>query len=259
MNTNKNRRMGAVAAATAAAALVAGGLLTAGPAQAGVPTYTLRANLGLHAGQALESPGLQYDLVMQSDGNLVESNNGHALWSSRTGGNPGAYLKFQTDNNAVIYSRAGKALWSTQTGVDATTNGEIGLAGDGEIYVKNQAGQVVWENGAPGSNTLTVVGSRSFLIPGWYLHAGVSKLVMQGDGNLVLSRGGKAIWSTATGGHPGAQLVLQNDGNLVVYASDGRTPLWNARTRGTGAHNQLVLGADGSLALKAGTRTVWTA
>lgn len=54
-------------------------------------------------------------------------------------------------------------------------------------------------------------------------------IVFQKDGNLVVYRSHKAIWSSGTGGHPGARLVLQSDGNLVIYATNGKA-LWQTHT-----------------------------
>jgi hypothetical protein len=59
--------------------------------------------------QDLVSPGGQYVLSMQGDGNLVLYGPGHtARWSSRTNGIPGAYLVMQTDGNLVIYAPAAR-------------------------------------------------------------------------------------------------------------------------------------------------------
>lgn len=56
------------------------------------------------------------------------------------------------------------------------------------------------------------------------------KLIMQGDGNLVLYDGAmNALWNTKTSGNNGAYAVLQVDGNLVVYSSLG-VALWNSGT-----------------------------
>lgn len=58
----------------------------------------------------------------------------------------------------------------------------------------------------------------------------VSRLVMQGDGNLVAQNAqGSPLWASGTHGHPGADLVLQNDGNLVIYDA-ARTALWATNT-----------------------------
>src|SRR5687767_1445785 len=58
----------------------------------------------------------------------------------------------------------------------------------------------------------------------------VSRVVMQGDGNLVAySAQGEPLWDTGTYDHPGARLVLQDDGNLVIYDA-AQSPLWDTGT-----------------------------
>jgi hypothetical protein len=63
-------------------------------------------------------------------------------------------------------------------------------------------------------------------------------------------------WSTDT--HvPDGHAVFQADGNLVLYSSDDET-LWSSQTDGhDGA--VLVLQADGTLAIRQGDTTLWTA
>ena len=57
-----------------------------------------------------------------------------------------------------------------------------------------------------------------------------ARATMQGDGNFVVyAADGRPLWASHTEGHPGAVLVLQDDGNAVVYAPDGR-PLWASHT-----------------------------
>ncbi|WP_052732677.1 hypothetical protein [Hymenobacter terrenus] len=83
------------------------------------------------------------------------------------------------------------------------------------------------------NETLT---SEQFLITS----DGKYRLVMQGDGNLVLYRtaDNRALWNTGTQGNPGARCIMQSDGNFVVYNTanapvyasgrvgiNGRTPL----------------------------------
>jgi hypothetical protein len=52
---------------------------------------------------------------------------------------------------------------------------------------------------------------------------------MQGDGNLVLYDPTGAVWATGTDGNPGAVLVMQDDGNLVIYSAGGAA-LWASGT-----------------------------
>lgn len=176
-------------------------------------------------------------LLMQGDGNLVISDGYRPLWFTGTGGNPGARLVIQSDGNLVIYSTSGRALWSSDavppapTKRDTLTSGQqlvageqltsadsrfrAVLQGDGnfvlyDTVVTSLVGgvvtdRVIWSSGTSGSG---------------------NRLAMQSDGNVVIySAQGRALWSTGTGGNPGARLVLQNDANLVVYSSGGRA-LW---------------------------------
>jgi hypothetical protein len=67
---------------------------------------------------------------MQNDGNLVDYCDGKSVWSSNTGGNPGAYLAFQADGNVVIYSSTNVPLWQS------FTNNQVG----DQIQLSSQTG-----------------------------------------------------------------------------------------------------------------------
>lgn len=83
---------------------------------------------------------------------------------------------------------------------------------------------------------------------------GVYRLVMQGDGNLVLYRsGGVAVWASGTNGS-NRHAVMQADGNLVVYT--GATPLWSSNTTGFGS-TRLTMQDDGNLVIYSGWRAIW--
>lgn len=58
----------------------------------------------------------------------------------------------------------------------------------------------------------------------------VKSLVFQKDGNFVLYGYEGAIWSSNTANKNGTQLVLQNDGNLVIYDSFGNG-IWSTNTQ----------------------------
>lgn len=87
------------------------------------------------------------------------------------------------------------------------------------------------------------------------LRRGNARLVMQGDGNLVIYRNGQASWSSNTHGNPGATARMQYDGNLVVYAANGQ-PLWSTRTHDHGGA-QARLSADGNLVVHHKGATLW--
>ena len=78
-------------------------------------------------------------------------------------------------------------------------------------------------------------------------------LVLQTDGNLVLSEGGEAVWASGTDGREVTNVIMQEDGNLVLYAANGE-PVWASQTDGTnGAYlllqddrNLVIYSADGN-------------
>ena len=83
------------------------------------------------------------------------------------------------------------------------------------------------------------------------------RLVMQGDGNLVIYNvaTGKYKWSTCTGCSGATRAVMQQDGLLCLYSDAGELK-WNSYTRDAGS--VLRLKDDGVLAIvnKIGW-TVW--
>ena len=104
--------------------------------------------------------------------------------------------------------------------------------------------------------------SASSLSAGSRLPAGQSlvstsgryRMVVQGDGNVVVYGDGAARWASRTRG-AAAVLVLQGDGNLVLYASGHA--LWSTRTVGSGSTDRLIMQDDGNLVLYGVRGAVW--
>jgi hypothetical protein len=92
--------------------------------------------------------------------------------------------------------------------------------------------------------------------------SGAYKLVLQGDGNLVLysTATGAATWASNTAVQNPGQLVMQGDGNLVLYTVGG-TAYWASNTGGVGAQPyRLVLLDTGSAVIyDASNAQIWAA
>lgn len=80
-----------------------------------------------------------------------------------------------------------------------------------------------------------------------------SAFTLQKDGNLVLYRNFKPVWSTGT--NKGQTLNMQGDGNLVLYSKNG-APLWHTKTHGN-AGARLILQVDGNLVIYTGSTPLW--
>lgn len=214
-------------------------------------SFQLNAGQALSPGQYLDSPNGQYELVMQSDGNLVLYVVGQRpLWDTSTWGHPGAYAVMQSDGNLVVYGTGG-ALWAS--GTSGNPGAGLDVQSDANVVVYSNYGRPLWDSGRV-NNELIPGGS---LQDGWMLISPNRQyeLAMQLDGNLVLYRIGQgALWSAGTGGHPGAYAVMQGDGNLVVYGS-GRA-LWASGTWGhPGAYTSLQ--TDGNLVVYGPGGALW--
>ena len=107
-------------------------------------TDILTTGQTLLAGQQLVSENGLYDLIMQTDGNLVENTAGRALWSSETAGHPGARAVMQPGGNLVVYSLGGAPLWWSAT---SGHSGSIDLVvqDDAKVVVYGPSGRL-WAN-----------------------------------------------------------------------------------------------------------------
>ena len=74
-----------------------------------------------------------------------------------------------------------------------------------------------------------------------------TRLVMQGDGNLVLypNDNNKALWATGTNGKPVNRAIMQGDGNFVCY--DANNHAYRATGTNGSPGSYIVLQDDGNL------------
>lgn len=83
------------------------------------------------------------------------------------------------------------------------------------------------------------------------------RLVLQGDGNLVLYKGSNALWASNTVLPNIAKVVMQGDGNLVIYTGDGQ-PAWDCYRSLGHSGARLNLQDDGNLVIYDSTnRPLW--
>jgi hypothetical protein len=173
-------------------------------------------------------------------GDFVAYDYGRALWSTRTSGNGESDLRVQDDGNLVVYRRLGnEPLWASRTAgklppsqpaavSDRLTAGQ-GLVRDGGMSLLSPNGRYrAWLH--PGTGRLVVRDqTRATYI---FRTPAVDSdwLTLQNDGNLVLlTRTGKVLWASGTGGKGVSDLVMQDDGNLVLYRRSTGRATWSSK------------------------------
>lgn len=84
---------------------------------------------------------------------------------------------------------------------------------------------------------------------------GAYKLVLQDDGNLVLSAGDTSVWSTETNGQRVVRAEVQQDGNFVLYTE--KDAVWASQTKGA-KDVRLILQDDRNLVLYGFDGPAWS-
>lgn len=88
---------------------------------------------------------------------------------------------------------------------------------------------------------------------------GTAKLVMQGDGNLVLSKDGITLWSSRSGGQNCGKnqcfALLQKNGNFVVY--NKTKPLWQSGAAASANIRMVVSTTTPYIQIKTGDSVMW--
>ncbi|WP_169587467.1 curculin domain-containing protein [Antrihabitans stalactiti] len=207
---------------------------------------TLRAGEALAPMQALYSPNGRCALAYQNDGNLWFYRDNVAVWFSGTGHQSPGRVAMQPDGNLVVYNAGNHPVWSART--DGNPGSHLAVQDDGNVVIYRPGGGAAWAsytNARPASGD--TIGSDEALYPGHELVSqdGRTMLTFQVDGNVVVYRGGRALWSSRTDRHEPGRLAMQHDGNLVAY-DKWNTPLWSSRTdRNPGS--RLVVQNDGNV------------
>ncbi len=209
----------------------------------------------------------QARLSFQPDGNVVlRAANGDEVWHSAVLPNRGKRLALQSDGNLVIYDVLDRPVWATNT----AGRGVTALQLDGCAIALRASGETRWSRGGATCPSDVLTNTPAWSLPAsgslTLLRTPESRLVWQGDGNLVLyTTSGSASWSSNTAGNQGKALSFQPDGNLVVYRATGTSApedaLWSSGTWYTnGASHALRLGDHCTLTITdlSGSTAKWT-
>ena len=106
----------------------------------------LAPNQSLGINDTLTSSNGQFQLILQSDGNLVlyRMANHHPLWASNTDGTDAMRAIMQMDGNFVLYNFHGHALWAS--GTDGKPNSFLIMQDDGNLVIY-QPHVPIWASG----------------------------------------------------------------------------------------------------------------
>ncbi len=159
-------------------------------------------------------------------------------------------------NRPARLSEGSVAPGSTGTFIYATTSDVTGR------FIENFSLVAEGHSWMPGSGYMSdirfidqidrlLVNDRLYV--GETLRNGTIRMVLQGDGNLVVyNASGRPVWSSGTRG--GNRLIMQGDGNLVMYSADGK-PVWNT---GTKNGHRLIMQGDGNLVIyNTSNKAIW--
>ncbi|HSX29692.1 MAG TPA: hypothetical protein VLE73_03985 [Candidatus Saccharimonadales bacterium] len=234
-----------------AAAIVGAGLLFVSPHKA-FAASSVGGCGRLNPNDSITSDDGHYITIMQGDGNLVTYVvNGRALWASGTGGHNGAWASMQCDGNLVIVDTNGRPLWAT--GTNGHDGAYLAQQTDGNLVVVK--GSAWWASGAVNSrlNGGEILKANQFIQSPDRRY----RMVMQGDGNLVVYGPSGATWaSNHTNRQSGSTLEMQGDGNLVVYGP-GHIALWASGR--FGSYPSLVGQNDGNFVVYgANNAKIWS-
>jgi hypothetical protein len=220
----------------------------------------LNSGQSLNLGQNLLSTDNNSVLAFQPNGNLSLIQNFRTIWTSNTSGRGGTRVVMQTDGNLVMYDQQNIAVWHTRTPGN-TNNPRLILQTDGNLVLYSGTSALWHTNSVHRPDLLGFVniGARQAVIyPGQRLETANRnyRLVLQGDGNLVLYSRFRALWSSRTVGEDISHLAMQSDGNFVLY-NKGNRAVWHTRTNSNN-NSRIVVQTDGNLVIyNSSNRPIW--
>jgi surface antigen len=229
------RRTAAAIALPLGIAAVAFGLAPAAAAQGStngmasvvLPGSCLYAGEFMQPGDSLQAPAekagidsfIPFQLVMQTDGNLVEYDSaGQPLWASETSGHPGAYAALQaSDGNLVVYPQAGSYLWSAF--VPKSPGDRLCIQDDGNLVVYS-----AWPVNAPLWATMTLAST------GIYAPQGETLSYNPTFGNGQCTDWAERQFRAWTGTYINTLGIYGTSGNALDWALNAKNRHWSTGT-----------------------------
>ena len=100
----------------------------------------------LYAGQFIRAERAACRLELQIDGDLIAYADGEPYWNSGSVA-PGGFAVMQHDGNFVIYDAGGSPMWSTRTG--GNPGARLEIQSDCNVVVRASGGDPIWASGQP--------------------------------------------------------------------------------------------------------------
>ena len=218
------------------------------------PSSTLEYYNAVTRGHRLTSPSGLFRAEMQRDGNLVGYGPNGVLWSTGTRGADNT-LQISSHGELVIHDENDTEVWiaDSEAVADSAT-----LEDNGVLTVRDVNDRPLWDSqtALPGS----ALYSPNLLSADGLLRSddGRYRVVMQGDGNVVVYGPAGAVWSSGTSG-TGSSLRFGTDGVLQIVAGDGAVTWTAVPAAGGVGPFHLVMQSDGNIvAYDLHDRAVWS-
>jgi hypothetical protein len=115
----------------------------------GSPYTPLKSGATMNPGDSLVAPAGKYELIFQTDSNLVlysgtAGSFTNALWSTSTAGKSATTVQMQSDGNCVMYAGTA-AVWATNT--VGNPGSYLAVQDDGNLVVYSTSGTALWNSG----------------------------------------------------------------------------------------------------------------
>lgn len=235
-------------------------------ASSGGPVLPPRTILGVN--QFLQSPNGRYKLVNQEDLNLSLYDGPNAIWvADKSAPYSSEYYPkvWKKDDVSQVFMDyileiqdvRRRRIWdSVNSDVPvgdrnaAAQRTFLQLQDDGNLVIIDLF-PVWYAQGTPVVNpalAATIIPPGTIINPGDTFTIGQSRLIFQGDGNLVFyGANDRVIWASYTNNKGGAFAAMQGDGQFVIYDAARKPIWWTGTSAHAGAYARLQ--EDGSFAI----------